>query len=344
MVAPWKPKEVNELAEKMSKSKVIGLVNIENIPARQFQRMRKSLKGKAEIRISKKNLIKRAFEKAKLKGMTEHLTGSLGVIFSDSSPFKLNKILESSKISAPPKAGSMSPKDILVPAGDTSLAPGPIIGELQNARVKAKIQGGKIVVTEDSLVAKEGDVISPEVATVLTRLGIEPIEIGLELKAAYENGIIYPADILHIDEVETLARIQTAYMNSLNLAINAGIYNQVTIPLLLSDAHQKALNLAITAEILNKETIKTILAKASAQAAALSSAVSGEPAPQPEEQAKKPAEKKAEKPAEEKAEKPAEEKPKKEKSAEKPAEEKKEVKEEKTEEEAASGLANLLGD
>jgi len=328
MVATWKPKEVEELAKKMSKSKVVGIVNIEGIPSKQLQQMRKSLKDKAEIRVSKKNLITRALEKAKLKGMTEHLNGSLGIVFSDSDPFKLSKIIESGKISAPPKAGSISPQDIMVPAGDTSLPPGPVIGDLQRAGIKAKIEGGKIVVTEDSLVVKEGDVISPEAASALARLGIEPIEIGLKLKAAYESGTIYTSDVLHIDEAETLGRIQMAYTNSLNLAMDAGIYNKVTIPLLLSDAHQKALNLATNAEILTKETIKTILSKASAHASALKSLIP-ESAPPAEEKAKeKPAEevkpepeKKEEKPAEEKAE----EKPKEKEKAEEPkAEEKKE--------------------
>jgi len=347
MVATWKPKEVEELAEKMSKSRVVGIVNIEGIPSKQLQQMRKSLKNKAEIRVSKKNLITRAFEKAKLKGMTEHLNGSLGIVFSDSDPFKLNKIIESGKISAPPKAGSISPQDIVVPAGDTSLPPGPVIGDLQRADIKAKIAGGKIVVTEDSLIVKEGDVISPEVASALARLGIEPIEIGLELKAAYENGTIYTSDVLHIDEAETLGRIRAAYTNSINLAMDAGIYNKVTVPLFLSDAHQKALNLATNAEILNRETIKTILAKANAQAAALKSIIP-EPAPQPEEKAEeKPADEKVEeakqaeeKPAEEKVEekpkaeeKPAEEaKPGPEKKEEKPAEEKPAEEEPKAEE------------
>ncbi|MBU4267147.1 MAG: 50S ribosomal protein L10 [Candidatus Altiarchaeales archaeon] len=340
MVAPWKPKEVEELAKKMSKSKVVGIVNIEGIPSKQLQQMRKSLKSKAEIRVSKKNLITRAFEKAKLTGMIEHLNGSLGLVFSDSDPFKLNKIIVSGKISAPPKAGSVSPHDIIVPAGDTSLPPGPVIGDLQQAKIKAKIAGGKIVITEDSLVVKEGDVISPEVASALARLGIEPIEIGLELKAAYEDGTIYTSDVLYIDDAETLERIRTAYINSLNLAMDAGIYNKVTIPLLLSDAYRKAINLATNAEILIKETIKTILAKANAQAAALKSIIP-EPAPQPEGKAEeKPAEEQAEKPAEEKVEekpkaeeKPAEEaKPGPEKKEEKPAEEKPAEEEPKAEE------------
>jgi len=338
MVAPWKSKEVEELAKKMSKSKVVGIVNIEGIPSKQLQQMRKSLKSKAEIRVSKKNLITRAFEKAKLTGMTKHLNGSLGIIFSDSDPFKLSKIIESGKISAPPKAGSVSPQDIVVPAGDTSLPPGPVIGDLQQAKIKAKIEGGKIVITEDSLVVKEGDVISPEVASALARLGIEPIEIGLQLKAAYEDGTIYTSDVLHIDEAETLERIRTAYANSLNLAMDTGIYNKVTVPLLLSDAHRKALNLATKAEILTKETIKTFLAKASAHASALKSIIP-ESAPQPEEKAEeKPAEEQAEKPTEEAKpegeEKPSEgAKPEEPKQEDKPAEEAKE--EEKPEEKPA---------
>ncbi len=290
MVAPWKPREVEELAEKMSRSKVVGIVSIENIPSRQLQRMRKSLRGRAEIKVSKKNLIIMAFEKARLNGMADYLNGSLGILFSDSNPFKLNKIIESEKMSAPPKAGSISPQDIIVPAGDTSLPPGPVIGDLQRANIKAKIGGGKIVVTEDSLVVKKGEIISTEVASALTRLGIEPIEIGLVLKAAYENGIIYTSEVLHIDDEETISKIQNAYMNSLNLAMNAGVYNETTIPLLIADAHRKAFNLAVNSEILNKETVKAILAKASANAVALKSLIP-EPSPHPEEKAEeKPAE------------------------------------------------------
>ena len=273
MVATWKPKAVNELTDKISKTKVVGLINIQGIPSRQFQQMRKSLIGSAEIRVTKASLMKRAFNKAKMDGFDEHVHGSMGLIFTDMDAFKLNKILVSKRTSAPAKEGSIAPKDIMIPAGDTPFAPGPIIGDLQKAGIKAQIKGPKIVITADSLVAKEGDVISGDIANVLTRLGIEPMEIGLDMSAAYEDGLIYSGDILKINEVQTLENIQSAYAGALNLALNSGVCNSTTIGMLMQNAFLNAMNLALNAEIINKETIGIMLSKANLQMFSLASKI-----------------------------------------------------------------------
>jgi len=188
MVAIWKQKEVENLAEKIKSSKVVGLVSITNIPSRQFQRIRKSLKDKVELRVARLNLMKRAFKKAGVSGLESYLTSPLGLIFSkELNVFQLKKLLDNNKSTAPAKPGSVAPNDIVIPKGDTPFAPGPIIGELQNVGIKAAIEGGKIVVKEDSVVAKKGEVISPEVANVLSRFGIEPMKIGFDLKVAFED-------------------------------------------------------------------------------------------------------------------------------------------------------------
>lgn len=334
MVATWKYKEVDEIADKISKSKVVGLVSVANIPSKQFQMMRKSLINDAEIKVTRNRLIRHAFEK---KGMTEfsdYVQGQTGLIFTDINPFKLKKILDKSKINAPPRAGSIAPCDIIVPKGPTSFAPGPILGDLQKVRVKAKIEGGKIVVASDSLVAKEGDVISQDLATVLSRLGIEPMEIGLNIQAVYEDKIIYSPETLTIDEKEILSKIQSAYSGALNLAVNTRIFNSVSIIPLLQNAFTKAKNLALNAEIINKVTIPVLIGKANAQVIALASVISKNPDALDEELKAK-----IEGAA---AAKKAEEKPGKKKAAE---EKKKEPEEDesKKEEDAAEGLASLFG-
>jgi large subunit ribosomal protein L10 len=271
MVASWKLKEIESLTEKMSKAKVTGLVGISKIPSRQFQTIRKSLRGKAELMISRNNLIKRSLENAKINGLGGHIHGSMGLIFTDLNPFELNKILKANRISAPAKAGSIAPGDIVVPAGGTSLAAGPIIGDLQKVGVKAQIQGGKIVVIENSLVVKEGGRISADLASVLTRLGIEPMDIGIDLSAAYEDGIVYASDTLGIDEVKVISDLRAASQKALNLAFNSRIYNSVTIGYLINDAFTNAMNLAINANITNSETIGLLLAKAKREMLSLAS-------------------------------------------------------------------------
>ena len=150
-VAEWKKEEVKELKGIIGEYDVIGIVDLVNIPAKQLQEMRKSLKGKAVIRMSKKNLIDLAFEdcnadKTNIVDLSEHMDGQVALIATDKNPFKLYKLLEDSKTSAPAKPGTVAPDDIVVPEGDTGFEPGPFLGELQQVGIPAKIDKGKICV------------------------------------------------------------------------------------------------------------------------------------------------------------------------------------------------------
>ena len=86
--------------------------------------------------------------------------------------------------------------------------------------IKAGVEGGKVAVKEDTVVVKKDEQINPKVAENLTRLGIEPMEVGLDLMAAYEDGLIYTKDILTIDEGEYINRLNEAAKNAFNLAFN----------------------------------------------------------------------------------------------------------------------------
>jgi large subunit ribosomal protein L10 len=196
------------------------------------------------------------------------------MVFTEMNPFKLFKILEDSKTEAPAKAGAIAPADIVVPAGDTSFPPGPILGELQQAGIPAKIDKGSIVVQEDAVVVEEGEPVPKNVADVLTKLEIYPMEVGIDLLAVYEDNTIYTADVLKIDEEETKANIASAYQSAINLSVFAGIINSESAPLLIQKAARDAMNLAVNANILTSETTDKILSKAYAQMLAIASQLS----------------------------------------------------------------------
>jgi large subunit ribosomal protein L10 len=273
MVSNSKKKVVENLAKEIGSAKTTAVVSITGIPSKQFQQIRKKLKGDAKLTIVKNSILRLALKKSNTEALGEHAQGPSGLITTSLNPFKLSKLINSCKTKAPAKPGSISPCDILVPKGDTPFPAGPIIGDVQKAGIKAKIQGGKIVVTEDSLVVKQGAPVPAEAAGILARLGITPFEIGLGLSAAYEGGIVYPKEVLNIDESATRARIVEAYRNALNLAYNARIFTKDTSKLFLQKAHSDAINLAFNAKIMNKETIEYFLAKANAEAKALSALV-----------------------------------------------------------------------
>jgi large subunit ribosomal protein L10 len=273
-VAEWKHKVVKELIDIFTSNKVIGIVGIGGIPAPQLQKMRSNLHGTANIRSAKNNLIYRALDDAEkqVKGISilkESVTGQTAIIATDMNPFRLFSQIKSTRTMAPAKGGETASHDIEIKAGDTPFKPGPIVGELQKAGIPAAIQEGKVVIKNDKVVVPKGEKIPADVAQMLTRLEIFPIEIGMDLHAVFEDGSIFKPDILDIDIDEILGKMRQASANALNLAIEAGWYNKITIQPLLVKAHYNALTIALEKGIITKETINNLLSKAHASMLAL---------------------------------------------------------------------------
>ncbi|KYK27926.1 ribosomal protein L10 [Thermoplasmatales archaeon SG8-52-1] len=273
-VAEWKHKVVKELIDIFTSNKVIGIVEIGGIPAPQLQKMRRDLHGTATIRSAKNNLIFRALDDAEkqVKGISslkESVSGQTAIIATDMNPFKLFSQIKSTRTMAPAKGGETASHDIEIKAGETPFKPGPIVGELQKAGIPAAIQEGKVVIKNNKVLITQGQKIPADVAQMLTRLEIFPIEIGMDLNAVFEDGSIFKPDVLDINVDEILGRMRQASTNALNLAIEAGWYNKITIQPLLVKAHYNALTIALEQGIITKETIKNLLSKAHASMLAL---------------------------------------------------------------------------
>ena len=97
------------------------------------------------------------------------------------------------------------------------------------------------------------------------------MEVGLDLVAVYENGIIYGRDVLSVDEKEYLSRLSNAVRWAFNLAIEAGYPTKQTIQVLLGKAHNDAKSLGIAQNIFDKGIIEALLAKAETQMKSLKS-------------------------------------------------------------------------
>jgi large subunit ribosomal protein L10 len=264
-----KTNTVIELKKLLNEYPIVALLNLENLPAKQLQVMKGKLRKDALIKMAKKNLIKEAFKESGKPGidkMDEYLGGMPALLLTKENPFRLFKIIKKSKSPAAIKPGQVTPKDITIPAGPTPFAPGPIIGELGMLKIKAGIEGGKVAIKEDSHVAKKGDVIKPQLASLLLRLGIEPMEIGLDLVAVYENGEILTKDVLDIDEDVFMQKLKTAASEAMNLAVDVAYPCSETIELLVQKSFREAKAIAIERDILADLVVEQIIAKANAQA------------------------------------------------------------------------------
>ena len=289
-VPEQKIKLVQRIVDLIDKNDIIAMVNMQNLPAKQLGSMRAQLRGRVVLLMTKKRFIKLALEKSKKKNIKElekHIKGMPALLFTSGNPFSLVKLIKKNKSKAHIKAGQTAPNDILVQAGPTSFSPGPIIGELGSFKIKAGIESGKVVIKEDSVVAKEGDEVNDKLAGLLTRLGIEPMEIGLNVVAVYEKGEILTKDVLDVDEEAYINNVKTAASESFNLAMFIALPIKDTIKPLLSKAHREARAVAKEANVMTSDNVGDVLAKAEAGASALKSKVPEPKAEEKKEEKKK---------------------------------------------------------
>lgn len=233
---------VTKIKKDLSGYPVVAVASLQNLPARQFNSIKKKLAGKAIIDVARATLLIRAIDEARpeLKALEEKFSGSTALIMTSMGAFQLYKTFKQNKSKTSAKPGQIAPMDLVIPAGETNLPPGPVLTELKQAGIQAKIQGPKIVIMSDSVVAKKGMPISDAAAKILTKLGIEPMEIGLNVISVFEKGTIYPGEILDIDDDKYTSLIQQAHLQAVNLAVFAEVFNNTTTPLIISKAARAA--------------------------------------------------------------------------------------------------------
>ena len=275
-VPSWKKEEVDELTKMLESSPVIGVVNIEGIPARQMQQMRAKLREVARIRSSKNTLLEKAIERAKdnrenLEDIERFVEGQVALVMTDLNPFKLFNRMEKTKTKAPASGGETAPENVKVEEGETPFKPGPIVGDLQNVGIPASIKSGKVVINKTKTVVKEGETITPQLATMLRRLEINPITVGLDLRSVYEEGLLYEREDLDIDPAEFVKDLKDSAASAFALSVGISYPTRENITTLISKSSRDAMSLAFNADIINEETIRPILSQVSSNMMALAS-------------------------------------------------------------------------
>jgi len=243
LVKEEKVKTVEELKNKIEKYSVIGIFDLYKLPTKILKEVRKL--EDIEVKVVKKNLIRIALESCqneKLKELINLLPSQPSLIFSNKNPVELFKEIEKVKINTYAKAGDIATENIVVKAGITNLMAGPAIGEFSRAKIPVGVEGGKIAIKKDTTVVKKGEVISAEIASILRKLEIQPISLGLKLNCIFDGSFIYTAETL--DFIRNLENsLRECYNNMLNLTTNIGWINKDSIRFILLKAYQNGIAL-----------------------------------------------------------------------------------------------------
>ncbi|MEM0473590.1 MAG: 50S ribosomal protein L10, partial [Candidatus Aenigmatarchaeota archaeon] len=264
MVKHEKIQAMKEIIESCKKYPVIGIIDMYKIPSKQLQSIRKDLRSQLVIKMYKKKIIQKAFSETKLENLMklyDYDPKKPGLVFSNVNPFKLYKLFDKSKTPTFAKEGDIAPYDIIIKEGPTKLPAGPAIGELQRAKIPAMVKEGKIHVSKDTVVVKKGAVITAEMASLLKKLEIQPMEMGVNVLAAWENGILFDSSVLAVNEKDYIEKLQLAYQNALNLSVGIAYPTKDSVKLLIQKAFINAKTLGVEAEILDSGVIKDLLEK-----------------------------------------------------------------------------------
>jgi len=260
-VAPWKKAEVDRLAKILTDNPVVAIAEVSGIPAPQMQQMRASLRGQVAVVGSKNRLLAIAIEQAAksrpgLEALADKLHGQSVILATKNNPFKLFKSLKAGASMAPLKGGQVAPHDIVIPKGGTPFGPGPIVGELQKVGISAKIEAGKVVIAKESTPVKAGAIVSPELATMLAKLEIRPVELKIDLKAAFELDTLFLPDALGIDEDVILGQLGIAVRTANEVSLQTGWITEQTADALLGRAYKQAIALVLEQGIEVDEAVK----------------------------------------------------------------------------------------
>lgn len=267
-----------QLQELPKKYKVLAVIKMKKVRSSQILPLRKTLSGDVLFFSIKDKVAKKALEKLDVPGIkdiADKLTGQCMFIFTDMSPFKLNVLLAKNKIMMAARGGDIASFDIVVPAKNTGIAPGPMLTEFKEAGIPTKIDQGTIWIAKDTTPVLKGAAISDKLASILGKLDIKPVEAGISLYSALEKGIAYAEEEMIID-VEKIRKAFTQFhQEAMSLSIEAGYVTADNILQILSKASQSARSVSVESGFMTDETKEQILQKADSQARSVAEKATG---------------------------------------------------------------------
>ena len=257
-----------ELQELPGTCDVIALSKMSKVRATQLMTIRKKFRNEIKIRVIKNRIAQRAFEKLSnrpgLDYLSKELEGQCALLFTNISPFKLNLIFDKNKVFLPAKGGDIATKDIIIPAGNTGISPGPVLSEFKEANVSTKIDQGTIWVGKDTVVVRSGSIISQKLASLMSKLNIKPIEAGISISLAIAEGLVLKENDLRINLAEYMEELTRSFHEAVSLAIETSYPTIETITHLLVRAYQNATALATDSGYVSPDSVQFVLIRANA--------------------------------------------------------------------------------
>lgn len=220
----------DKLKTLLEEYKSIFIVTVDNVSSQQMHKIRKSLRGEAEVQgvvlMGKNTMVRRAIKGfisdfPEYERLLPHVKGNVGFIFTNADLNKTREVILAEKVAAPARAGAVAPADVFVPAGNTGMEPGKT-SFFQALGVPTKIARGTIEITTDLKLVEAGSKVGASEATLLNMLNISPFTYGMSISQIYDDGQTFPPSVLDIKEEQLFEALNSAIqtITTISLAVN----------------------------------------------------------------------------------------------------------------------------
>jgi large subunit ribosomal protein L10 len=259
-----KEKIINELVGYLKNYKYFIIADLFKIKSADLQALRKIFYDSLKFKVVKNSLfrvaLKKVYEENTVKKLEPYLHKQNIFIFSNANPYEIYLQLEKNKIKTAAKPGDVAEEDIIIPAGNTGITPGPVMSKFSKLKIPTKVEEGAITVTKDTVVVKKGDKISSEVVELLNLLGIKPISVTLKLKYGFDGKNIIENIYLDLNQIKK--EIEKAQQYVLNLSLNAILPIKEIMPIIITQAHNNSIKVLQSLVIPDKEVLKYSIQRA----------------------------------------------------------------------------------
>merc|ERR1712187_706316 len=182
--------------------------------------------------------------------------GNLGFIFAVKCTLDdIRECLKKHRKSAAAKTGQVSMTDMSLPAGPTGMDPSQT-SFFQALNIGTKIVKGQIELVTEFPILKAGEKVSPSTAVLLGKLGIRPFEYGMEVDQVYQDGAVFPAAVLDIQDSVLIQKFMAGVANMAAFSREIGIPTEAGLPHAFGNAFRNVAALVADLDFSFKEVEK----------------------------------------------------------------------------------------
>jgi len=280
----WKAKFFVKMERMLNEYPKCFIVGADNVGSNQMQKIRISLRGKAEILMGKNTMMKKCIRGVlenhpDLANLLPYIVENVGFVFTNMDLSEIRTAITENKVKAPAKAGAISNVDVDVPAQVTTMGPEKT-SFFQALQIPTKITRGQIEIINKVELLKKGDKVGPSEATLLNMLNISPFSYGLVVQKVYENGSIFDPSILDITPEDLRAKFRAGVANIAAISLQVGYPTVASAPHSIVNGFKKLMAIAAATDIEFEQVkgVKEYLKDPSKFAAAAPAAAAAAPA------------------------------------------------------------------